>query len=460
MYHRAIIVSIVTAMLCALVTTAAAATDIYMRPAPLGNDANGGLSPKTPVETLQGVKRVAAAITVGDIDVQIFPATYHRQSVLWDNPIVARQIITFRPWLGTSGRPRFVGPGIAPGSSPSVAHNRAFFTLATSSSVGVASNLRFWHLHIEAYKDGILLSGKVNDVNGWNGRNQIIDVHFLRIGSKWAGDRGAIGYKALGLTNSRNNIIRYNYFEHIENQGDTAPLIHGIYMAHWSSHNNIRFNYFAYNSGDAIKTRDQSSNNVIRNNVFWRSGTKGAIVGDWYRNPKKVSSQRTRAKWERFGNRWECPSFANDVRGNNYGKDYAGTAELPPVAAVRPENDPNYHGPRFDPHGWSYDCPLRGYRFLTARNNYKNDWAAIATILSAWRAPGQPMTVWRAARGIEQRREHALMKVAPGGVYKWGWEWEWSPMMNGCGFMMKPEKAAGLWGMRCAVSRYVFIPSL
>ena len=148
---------------------------------------------------------------------------------------------------------------------------------------GGTSGLQFYYLAIENYANGIGLDGQTGHLSvnsqgmyikpsaGLNG-NSVKGMTFLDIGDKYGPGAGIDGFGAILLTDSSNNIISNNTFDHVENTGSTIGQIHGIYDTHFSSNNTITSNKFETISAEAIKVRDRSNFNVVEHNTFIATG--------------------------------------------------------------------------------------------------------------------------------------------------------------------------------------------
>ena len=61
---------------------------------------------------------------------------------------------------------------------------------------------------------------------------------------------------------------------------DSPAAIHGVYLANYTNSSTLSGNRFGYVTGDPIRTRHNSKNNVADGNMFWRAGAY-AIISDW-----------------------------------------------------------------------------------------------------------------------------------------------------------------------------------
>lgn len=273
-----------------------------------GNDMAGGLSPDEAVASLERVQEVLFELQPQtDVEVRIGPGVYENVSVSWHwyHP---DRTTTFLPADDEYGgvddiesRPVFDGNGAG-----------VFFEFRVSE--GEPTNLVFRYLEILEYQNyGILLAGDRNDPdNGWNGANTIFGCVFREVGNLGISDEG--GYAAVDLVNSNDNLIRNNHFLDLRNSPATAGRLHGVYLAHTSRRNRVEANRFDVVSGDPIRVRDGSDDNVIVDNSFERTGSY--FYSDWFcdhaNNPNCTKPTA------------ECPSWENEFRNNVLRCDYAG----------------------------------------------------------------------------------------------------------------------------------------
>ena len=286
---------------------------------PRGSDGNDGTTPDRAVRSLMAAQRLIAAARPGtDVEVRIQQGTYDAPPVQWTT-YVPGHTITFLPidyefgkgngWI--SARPIFRGDG----------RNGFWFRAAAQPA---AARLRFYALQVEGYSAGAIAfdGGSTPGIqqaaaSATNG-NTIYGMAFRRLGSKHV--RSGIGYGAIDLINSRNNIIQNNSFEYLENLGGSTEenLIHGVYLSHHSSDNLIRDNHFYQISGDPIRTRDDSNGNKVFDNTFTRTGA-GAYFSDWFSagdHAKKNSNPR------------ECASHGNLFYNNKLNSGYRGRINI------------------------------------------------------------------------------------------------------------------------------------
>lgn len=296
----------------------AAVFRVYL--APEGSDDNDGTTPDRAVRSLTAAQRVIAAARPGtDVEVRVQHGTYVAPPVQWTT-YVPGHAITFLPIDyqfgagtggsgGSGGRPVFRGDG-----------RNGFWLRAAQQPVD--ARLSFYFLQVEGYSaGGISVEGATQDAQRAatpaNG-NSVYGMIFRRLGSKHA--RSGIGYGAIDLINSRNNIIQNNSFEYLENRGRSTEqnLVHGVYLSHHSSDNLIRDNRFYLISGDPIRTRDDSNENKIFGNTFTKTGA-GAYISDWFSTGAHATKNATPP---------ECASRANVFYDNTLNSGYRGRVDV------------------------------------------------------------------------------------------------------------------------------------
>ncbi|GAA2085012.1 right-handed parallel beta-helix repeat-containing protein [Actinomadura alba] len=268
---------------------------VYLHPQ--GSDAANGVTPGTAVRSLAAAQRViAAARPKSDVEVRVAQGDYVAPPLKWTT-FVPGHAITFLPIDyeigesadGIAGRPVFRGEG-SPGFW--------FRALFEQGGHRGDTRLRFFFLRVEGYSEGgITFDGgtAVNNARmvmpasgGMNG-NTVHGMVFHELGSKHTG-RG-VGYGAIDLINSRDNLIQDNEFTLLENSGGSGneALIHGVYLSHHSSANVIKNNRFYLVSGDPIRTRNASDANKVFGNTFRRTGAN-AYISDWFVDGAKQGS--------------------------------------------------------------------------------------------------------------------------------------------------------------------------
>lgn len=131
---------------------------------------------------------------------------------------------------------------------------------------------------------------------------------FRSIGSRPGNSKDRISFGAIRMINSSKNRILNNQFIDIRNSTGCSA-IHAIYLAHFSSNNEIRNNIFDGTCGASIKLRDRASNNVIADNKFINL-EKVSAVQEWFCDKGARKACKKAAG--------ECPSVNNTVRDNQY----------------------------------------------------------------------------------------------------------------------------------------------
>jgi hypothetical protein len=282
-----------------------AAFELFL--APDGLDSNDGRSLSTPILTLARAQQILAATSpAADVRIRVLPGRYHAQRVSWTYTRPGRRIIfeAFDPLLP---RPVFDGCE-ADGSCPGGTWLRLPF------SGGRQTNLEFRHLRFENYQTAISFDGNRNSETGFNGGNVISGCYFYRIGNVFNPSL-APSTAAVRLVNSKDNIIENNDFVDVINT-TSGGLIHAIYVAHLSDRNFIVQNRFINHSGDSVRVRDYSNDNLIFDNVFIRAGADG--YSEWYCD-QDVRDDCTKPSPE-------CPSWHNEFRYNLLVSSWSGGA--------------------------------------------------------------------------------------------------------------------------------------
>ncbi len=265
--------------------------------APNGSDSNNGRSLASPILTIGRAQQIlAAASPAADMRVWVLPGRYLGQKTTWTFTRPGRRII-FEAYDPDAPKPVFDGT-LANGSKPGGTW------LQLSFSGGRNTNLEFRNLRFENYGTAISFNGDRNRANGFNGGNVISGCYFYRIGNVF---NPVLGYStaAVRLVNSKENIIENNDFVDIINMTSGGSL-HAIYAAHLSDRNFILQNRFINNSGDAVRVRDYSNDNVVLDNVYIRAGNWG--YSEWYcdQDARTDCTKPTP----------ECPSWGNEFRNN------------------------------------------------------------------------------------------------------------------------------------------------
>ncbi|KAI1200996.1 pectin lyase fold/virulence factor [Nemania serpens] len=273
------------------------ATRLYMSPS--GSDSNTGTSAARALKTLGGVlDKVKAAKPADAVDIVVAEGTFLSQSVVWT--YFNGQPITFAPPANAATKPVFDGEG----------SGLTWFTMGDSASAATPTNLHFVGLKVTNYWLGLDLGR--NKAPG-NSYNEVRGMLFERIGGFYThGLPSPKGYAALRLQRSSNNTITGNRFHGVKNsdadadEGDLTSYIHAVYAAHGARGNVVADNEFNQVTGDAVRTRDGSDDNLIEGNRFVTAG-KYSAYSDWIDDAGA-----------------ECPSHGNRFRDNTVGDGYFG----------------------------------------------------------------------------------------------------------------------------------------
>lgn len=303
---------------------------IYM--APDGDDARDGSSPAAAILTTTRAQQLVEGVGARDVEIRIAMGTYYAQKVVWTQTRPDNSI-TFTRWPSDGpGRPVFDGCEGPDGPCP----GGTWFQLRHSA--GEETNLEFHYIRVENYGTAISLNGARNDEATSNGSNRIYGCYFANIGNVFNPALNP-STAAVRLVNSDDNTIENNHFVNVVNT-TSGGLIHAIYAAHMSDRNVIRANRFKVSTGDPVRLRDFSNDNVITDNRFIQVGTQAGYT-DWY------CDHDVRDDCTKVGP--ECPSWGNSFRDNlldgkydctalgtfHYFQDDATTGCSPPSADAR-----------------------------------------------------------------------------------------------------------------------------
>lgn len=283
---------------------------IYL--SPTGSDSNSGRSPQKSLQSLAGAHKVlAAAKPRTDVEIRIAPGEYVAPQTIWQFYIPGRSI-SFMP-IDYDPKPDAPAPAARPIFRSNGVEGWWLDARLPTGHQGGDANLRFYYLQVERYSQGGLkLDGgtktnvagvRVAGSAGLN-RNLIHGMVFRNLGEKYAA--AGLGYGAVDLINSSDNVIQHNEFRSVENRSGNAALIHGIYLAHWSARNTVTENTFHTISGDPIRVRNDSNDNRVTKNSFERTG--GYAFSDWFCDAACVGKGPGRSL--------ECPSHGNSFRHN------------------------------------------------------------------------------------------------------------------------------------------------
>jgi len=302
----------------------------YLYVSPDGNDANPGTL-KAPFATLQRANDTLMSNPPDmPVVVRIYSnrGHYYNLSTWWTyyNPMCPTTLTAYPAVYHAY----FVADEDAPPDRP-------FFTL--DAAAGEPTNIHITRLSITNYVRYIFVfrGDRENPDSGWNGYNSIQDCIVMDAGNARRPDLH-FAYGAIGLVNSRYNLIQDCQFINCANANPDPPPwssrptlrvgsclpINGIYLAHYSSNNEIRLNIWENIRGDVIRLRDYSNENYIHHNQFYRAGWF-AVVTHWYCIEGCTKMMP------------ECPSWENIFKDNICISNWRGDA---PVIFhdLRPEN--------------------------------------------------------------------------------------------------------------------------
>ena len=127
-------------------------------------------------------------------------------------------------------------------------------------------------------KTGVKISGKTFS-NAQNGIKIKSSSNITISGNTFKGLGGSKGYAGVHVQNSTNIVIKGNTFSGLSNEG----YMHGVYLVRTSA-SRVTGNKFSYITGDPVRIRDGSRNNIVSGNKFVRSGVN-AIFSEWGKLP-------------------------------------------------------------------------------------------------------------------------------------------------------------------------------
>lgn len=296
--------------------SAAQVTTIHM--SSTGSDANNGSSANTPVKTLaRAEQRLQELAPRTDVEIRIRQGVYVAAPYTWRTYVPGRSI-SFMPadfQVGESqediaGRPIFRGDG---------SDGQWLTVRLPPGNAGGATNLKFYYLHVEQYQGGLeIRGGLTTDSRGIRvpydagaNNNVIYGNYFTKIGSLHG---TAMGFGAVVLQNSSDNLIRNNHFFRVENAVPERSYVHGTYVVHHSSRNTITNNRFEHVSGDPVRLRNDSNDNVVDQNTFDDTGAY-ATFSDWFCDAVCLTNNPP-------GQPKECASHGNWFTRNDIGSGY------------------------------------------------------------------------------------------------------------------------------------------
>lgn len=273
-----------------------------------GRDTDPGTRAR-PIATLERAHALLmAARPDRDVEIRIAPGVYVGQAVVWRyvDPAHTTRFLP-RDWTGsgTPTRPVFDGDGA----------RMLFYLNRTSARSGVRTNLEFHWLHLRDYVvSGITFASNRDDPAGFSSHNRVEDCVFEDIGN--VGGEPDAGLGGVVLSNTRDSHVLRNTFRRLVNAPGDAGLIHGVYLTHNATGNDVSHNTFRTVSGDPIRVRDASHFNTFHHNTFRNAG-EAAVFGDWYCHGRPDCVRR------------ECPSFGNSLRYSDLGCTGHGGATVP-----------------------------------------------------------------------------------------------------------------------------------
>lgn len=253
-----------------------------------------GATPEAGMPTLQAALDLAQKRFRGgqdDITIVVLPGRYLGQQAKTSGAGKGHHLtITTR---GRNRRAVFDGAGEA----------ETWLTIA--GRVGEPANLTIAALDIANYATAITMNGSRDALDNVVSHVVIKENTFEKTGQVSAG-RKAPSTAVLRLVNGDDNQIIGNRFLHFRN-AEKCTLLHAIYIAHNSTGNLIKDNYFEDGCGDAIRFRDASSNNRVEGNKFV-DAWEAAPITDWYCDSSSRSDCTKLTP--------ECPSLNNRLAGN------------------------------------------------------------------------------------------------------------------------------------------------
>ncbi len=286
------ILLVFAALQLTLAAAQAADSKVYMKPG--GNDQASGKSETEAVSTLKTAVKKVLSLPVeggGSRKVIILQGTYLAQSVTLtalpdDKPLILTGL------AGDGQRPVFDGNGMG----------RTWLKL--ESATGKTTRLTIEGIEVANYVTAISLNGQRESQGNFNSGNLIHNNLFRDIG-QISIPSGKPSTAAVRLVNSRNNRITKNNFLNIRNNTSCGAL-HAIYMAHYSSGNLIEGNTFDGGCGAAVKARDSSGDNLVKDNHFIDQTAPVFLESFCNKDLRDDCTKQTR----------ECPSWGNEFRDN------------------------------------------------------------------------------------------------------------------------------------------------
>lgn len=302
---------------------AAAADTFTVYLSPTGSDSDDGRSPGSALATLDGAQAaLVAAAPHTDVEVRIAAGTYVATAA-------SRRWRFFVPGHSVS----FLPAAYRPGRPTPLAERPVFHGPDTPAwwlqvnlpdgGQGGDTNLRFHDLVVEHYTAGGMTIAGPTTTNadgitvpaGAGPNHNVVSGMIFRDGGS-AHVPAHYGWGGLDFVNTSDNLIVGNQFVRLENAGADAGLMHGVYLAHGSSHNVVAGNRFVDISDDPVRVRNDSDGNDVAGNVFVRAGSLGYFT-DWFCDIQCVNANPGHAR--------ECASHGNLFHDNVLVSGHAGT---------------------------------------------------------------------------------------------------------------------------------------
>ncbi|MBB6036727.1 right-handed parallel beta-helix repeat-containing protein [Phytomonospora endophytica] len=278
-----------SAVLAAPAAVQAASVTLHM--SPTGSDsADGGAG--APVRSLTRVKSLLAGSTATTATVVVGAGTYYETAMVsWSG--VPQDLLLFRR-EGTQ-RPVFDG-------------SRVTGTTRYWMNTAGGPRLDVRELTVRNYRTGALRL----DTSGNTVRNMI----FERIGNKYVPDGS--GFAAVHLLGSDDNAIVNNIMRDLENT-DCPGCVHGVYAATGSSRNLLRGNTFSRVTGDPVRLRNGTDDNLVEDNTFTDSGLPGtdrALITFWRFTAAETCGTGNRAVGNTYDGRFHTGASGQRIIGS------------------------------------------------------------------------------------------------------------------------------------------------
>lgn len=256
----------------------AADATIYMSPS--GNDTGDGSS-TDPVPSLQRVKELLIDDGGDAATIIVRAGTYFETTTASWNGIPQDRLEFRRD--GGAERPVFDGSRMT---------GAAQYWMNTAGG----PSLDVKELLIRNYQTG----GIRMDTDG----NTVRNMFFEKLGNRHI--PGGPGYAALHLLGSSNNTFANIVFRDLENN-DCPGCVHAVYAANDSDGNTITNSTFERITGDPIRFRHGTDDNMVSGNEFYRNSTPGtdrALVSFWRFKAEEDCGSGNRADDNRYDGRY------------------------------------------------------------------------------------------------------------------------------------------------------------